>query len=815
MDIRLTSIDFSLPLSGAGPRTSSQTLVFPRQVKQAVAAISGYVVEFSGNNDHHVGQIEIKLDSAINANTVTVNGTFGLRDWSGNWDDAYDGSIQCVVLADLVDQADLPPRTDMIITGMELNQAVQFFRAGNYLDDGNVQPDNSIWLAARKNTGVRVYVDYQRDRSKPAVAHITGSLVVSTSATTLTLNPINPGGAIQPRPDNAINMAVADHTLNFMIPASQCVGEITVKCLVWDQADATQRPAPVFSRTLSFTAANPLQVYLVGVAYTAVQPNLPAPTQAAVSGSLSQLISTYPTGDIFQTGYTTLSFGETVTGNVANGCGSGFNHLLDRLNDLRGSSPDIYLGSLPAGVVFTPGNSIGGCAPQGGQVSAVFVDVPGDVPHEIGHDFGRKHAPCTGGRCKPPPANVDDHYPQYGSFPSDSIGVFGFDPTTNTVFNPASTFDFMSYSFPQWVSPYTYNGLRGSNFGAVGGPSPGPGSPHLRGGVDIETLFLGLTIDRQRRVLRRPSFHFPAPWRGAGSCGDRFMAEFLDVHREVLYCCPLHEDCSQTGCCCWPKMIRNDVPYPLGARWFLVWEGDRLLYEEEIPQPPLLKISDTGVGDTGVNLSWKPMSREGQDPPDPCVLWYLVHWFDESAEDWRGVAGRQQQTALLIPRRLFGKRPEMQVRVLATSGIATSITPHTIMIGQSQTPRYQVSLLGVQPEGVRPMPVPPVIRAVITDDAGRQLSGDRIHWYNEKGQEIGRGEQLDLRTLGTGKHQVRAVALGLGGAVTARTWTIERSRAGYMLHAEASDPEPPKSPDSLQPHTHPHPKPDEHPHPHE
>jgi hypothetical protein len=64
---------------------------------------------------------------------------------------------------------------------------------------------------------------------------------------------------------------------------------------------------------------------------------------------------------------------------------------------------------------------------------------------------------------------------------------------------------------PYWATArYTYNGLRGSNFGAAGGPSPGGGSPHLEAGVDIETLFLGLSINRDRQVQRRPSFHYPA-----------------------------------------------------------------------------------------------------------------------------------------------------------------------------------------------------------------------------------------------------------------------------------------------------------------
>jgi hypothetical protein len=201
-------------------------------------------------------------------------------------------------------------------------------------------PDNSIWLVARKNTGVRIYVDYQRDPTQPAIANLTGSLIVNTGSSTVTLSPINSGGSIQPRPDSNINMANANHTLNFMIPSALSVGEITITCRVWDQADASQRPSPTLIRTLTFIPVQPLSLFLVGVGYNAVTPNVAAPTQAAISASLSQLTKTYPVGDIIQTGYTTLAFSETVTGNLAKGCGSGLNHLLDWLNDLRGSSPD-------------------------------------------------------------------------------------------------------------------------------------------------------------------------------------------------------------------------------------------------------------------------------------------------------------------------------------------------------------------------------------------------------------------------------------------------------------------------------------------
>jgi hypothetical protein len=50
--------------------------------------------------------------------------------------------------------------------------------------------------------------------------------------------------------------------------------------------------------------------------------------------------------------------------------------------------------------------------------------------------------------------------------------VFGFDPTTNTVFNPTSALDFMTAFLPgtPWVSPYTYQALLGPT---QGGPAPG------------------------------------------------------------------------------------------------------------------------------------------------------------------------------------------------------------------------------------------------------------------------------------------------------------------------------------------------------
>jgi hypothetical protein len=793
MEVRTGSIDFSAPLRGSGPRIASQTVVLPRQVANAVVGLSGYTVAYSGD-DHHVGRVEIRLDATVNANTITVEGRFGLRDWSGDWDDDYDGTIEFVVLADLESATAPPPREDLIVTGMELNQAVQFFRAASYLDPATAQPDNSIWLVARKNTGVRVYTDWDSAAGLPPINRLTGSLTVQTSSTTLTLNPINSGNSISPLRDAQINMAVADQTLNFMIPAAWCVGTVTVTGELWDQSAPGSRSAR-YTRTIVFTPAEPLNLYLVGINYQAVSPNIPAPTQSAISTTIVSLIKSYPVGDVIQTGYTTLNFNESVTGNVANGCGSGFNDLLDRLNDLRGSSGDIYLGTLPAGILSTPGNSVGGCAPQGGKTAATFVDYTvnavGDVPHEIGHALDRHHAPCSTG-CAVSPADPDPNYPQYGSFRSDSIGVFGFDPTSNAVFSPSQFSDFMAYFFPQWVSAYTYNGLRGSYFHATGGPSPGAAA-HFREEVDFDIIFLGLTISRDRTVKRRPSFNFQGKLLNRKRCGQ-FTVELQNETREPLSCSPLHCNCDE-GCGCWPKNIRDVVPFPKGTRWLVVYEGDTKIYEEEVPPDPEIKIESGEQTKEGIILTWKPKREDGK-------LWYLVHWYDRRAEAWRGVAPRQQTQRLLIPKRLFSGEKELRVRVLATPGLGTGVAEQVIKLKKDTPQRPRIILSGIDTSMKKPVQIPGVLHAALVDSAGRQLTDDRMTWYGDD-KFLGRGTQVDLRSLSIGKHYIR-LATRSDLRSTAITWQVERTLKDFVLHAEVCDPKP-KRPQP--PHVHPHPAP--------
>jgi hypothetical protein len=102
MQMQTSSVSFSA-VSGFGPQVTSKTVTFGSSVTQAAAILTGFTVEFSNGNDHNLGQLDVQVlvpGGGISGATVTVQVTYGLRDWSGNWDDNYDGQIFFAVVAE-------------------------------------------------------------------------------------------------------------------------------------------------------------------------------------------------------------------------------------------------------------------------------------------------------------------------------------------------------------------------------------------------------------------------------------------------------------------------------------------------------------------------------------------------------------------------------------------------------------------------------------------------------------------------------------------------------------------------------------------
>lgn len=79
-----------------------------------------------------------------------------------------------------------------------------------------------------------------------------------------------------------------------------------------------------------------------------------------------------------------------------------------------------------------------------------FPDASETLAHEMGHAWGRRHAPCgnVGG--------VDTQYP----YTLGMIGVFGMDVETGELKIPSANTDIMGYCDANfWISDYTYSGI--------------------------------------------------------------------------------------------------------------------------------------------------------------------------------------------------------------------------------------------------------------------------------------------------------------------------------------------------------------------
>jgi major membrane immunogen (membrane-anchored lipoprotein) len=121
------------------------------------------------------------------------------------------------------------------------------------------------------------------------------------------------------------------------------------------------------------------------------------------------------------------------------------------------------LGYVPA----TPGGnwpvSVGGDWPDDG---------PNIAAHEIGHNWGRYHAPCAVSANN----GLDPNWPKDSKYAEAAIGVWGIDVFAKTI-KDTNKKDVMSYCDNTWVSDYNYNAIlefRAAEPTIPANPAPNP-----------------------------------------------------------------------------------------------------------------------------------------------------------------------------------------------------------------------------------------------------------------------------------------------------------------------------------------------------
>jgi hypothetical protein len=671
-------------------------------------------------------------------------------------------------------------------TGIEVTQGIQDL-------------DNNVPLVSGKNAYVRVYAQAEQVLSViyNVNAVLVGARVAPPNPNVLLgiLTPVNPGGQITVRTTpGRINL---NDAFLFQLPPSWRTGTVRLFAIIdpGDSISESNETDNTSLRIVDFEPVPPVRVLLHNVDY----PGGDLPAEDDYKNFVSWMRNAYPIKDIVVTQRTYISGidwpndtcnctvfgldgGCLMTGICANDpnrlcsadstCGCG--RLNDILSYLRAldevfALPGVFQPDTRyVGWVDESGGFMRGCSPGVDRKVASGPTGPKSwgwdddgsyadwyTGHELGHAYGRPHAPCCS-------AAGAAFYPYPDCELSDGSSSFlGFDFRTREILFPPKWHDVMSYCDFQWTSDFTYEALRDQLLLEDGAPPPPPGGINdlvmVQGDTDLDLVAASLRDIYVLRDVPTPPPPPPGDYSIQLLDGSVLLASVSFDVRPIFDDADLLPDGIPRGDTVPNRVapILQAIPLVPGTnRVVLTRLGAELASRTVTPNTPVVKLLSPNGGEVlngTATVEWMASDIDGGS------LTATLLYSADGGASWSAIATQIDTSSVVVDCDSLPGGANSLFRVLVSDGFNTgedqsdrSFTvgdspPDVVITSPGNGSVYQGSNIVS-------------LESQANDMEDGSLDGPSVVWSSDRRGVLGTGASLELGGLATGDHWIEVTA---------------------------------------------------------
>lgn len=387
--------------------------------------------------------------------------------------------------------------------------------------------------------------------------------------------------------------------------------------------------------------------------------------------------------------------------------------------------------------------------------------------HELAHTWGRSHVSCRGDEGGP-----DPNYPMGEN---GSIGrrngndeYWGFDVyLRGPIVYPPTWKDVMTYCNNQWISAYTYEGIRNRLVSENQAIAAGLTSASLVDSLVVQ----GTVTPAGPSATLGDIYRLTAPSVLANSAPGPYAIRLIGASGGVLATHPFtpRVDTEDPADLSKPLLVMEQVPFVAGTRRIEIVSGGVVLASRAVSAhaPTVAVTAPSGgesIDDAGLTVSWDASDA------DRDTLVATVLYSRDGGASYAPLRLHVSEASVVIPLAELGGTTQGKARVIVSDGVNTSQADSDGFFAvPNQPPAVQI----VTPDEGETFgygQLVPLVGAA-TDMEDETLPDDAFQWYSNLDGFLGVGPSIDANLETIGAHTILLYVTDADGTtgVAART----------------------------------------------